>query len=129
MTQPNSLSNTVNKYKTKGLLIDSNLLLLYFIGSYNIDLITSYKRTKKYTREDFYTLKDFTNSFNKLVTTPNILTEVSNLSTQLNEKRELLQGKNKLEFASTQTGSSFKEEEDIIRQQTGMNNKKPWESD
>jgi hypothetical protein len=73
------------RYQSKGLLIDTNLLLVYFVGSYDPDRIPRFKRTKIFTVEDFYTLLRVFKFFTKIVTTPNILTEVSNLSNQLPE--------------------------------------------
>lgn len=70
-------------YRSRGVLIDSNLLLLYFIGKYNPSVIQSFKRTKKFTIEDFDLLSQIICFFTKLITTPNILTEVSNLCNSL----------------------------------------------
>lgn len=75
--------NLLSRYKQKGILIDTNLLLLYFIGQFNLSQITKFKRTSKFTRQDFLILLFVFKQFNKVVTTPNILTEVSNLSNQL----------------------------------------------
>ncbi|MCF6158664.1 MAG: hypothetical protein E3K32_08860 [wastewater metagenome] len=75
----------IQNYRSKGLLIDSNLLLLYFIGKYNPSMIQSFKRTKKYTIEDFDLLSQIASFFAKLITTPNILTEVSNLCNSLSD--------------------------------------------
>jgi len=73
----------IKKYKSKGILIDSNLLLLLFIGLYDQDLIARFKRTKKYVKEDFTTLTNILDCIDKIITTPHVLTEVSNLSGQL----------------------------------------------
>lgn len=73
----------LQKYRDKGALIDSNLLLLYFVGQYDRNRITTFKRTKVYTPTDFDLLADIINYFKCIVTTPNILTEVSNLAGQL----------------------------------------------
>lgn len=62
-----------------GLLIDTNLLVLYIIGHYDPKRITSDKRTHTYTPEDFDLLINFMGLFRRFITTPNILTEVSNL--------------------------------------------------
>jgi rRNA-processing protein FCF1 len=75
----------LQKYKNRGILVDANLLLLYFVGSFNPALIPAYKRTKTYTVDDFAVLHRFIHYFDHLLTTPNILTEVSNLSTALEE--------------------------------------------
>ncbi|MFH1860532.1 MAG: PIN domain-containing protein [bacterium] len=73
------------KHKNRGIVVDANLLLVYFLGSFNPQLIPQYKRTKSYTIEDFTVLYQLIKYFDRLVTTPNILTEVSNLSTALSE--------------------------------------------
>lgn len=67
------------------MLVDTNLLLLYFVGLYNPSLIPQFKRTRIFTVNDFDVLQNFIALFSKVVTTPNILTEVSNLSNQLAE--------------------------------------------
>ena len=62
-----------------GLLLDANLLVLYVIGCYDPKRIVQNKRTNSYTPEDFDLLVDFMTQFRQFATTPNILTEVSNL--------------------------------------------------
>ena len=62
-----------------GLLLDANLLVLYVVGRYDPKRIAQNKRTNNYTSEGFDLLVDFMNQFRHLATTPNILTEVSNL--------------------------------------------------
>ncbi|MBU1753132.1 hypothetical protein KKG56_04655, partial [bacterium] len=74
------LESLLQKHKNRGIVVDANLLLVYFLGSFNPQLILQYKRTKIYTLEDFYVLCQFIKYFDRLITTPNILTEVSNLS-------------------------------------------------
>jgi len=83
------IEKLIFKYKNKGILPDSNILLVYFIGSYNDNLISSFKRTKTFTIEDFKTLSKIISFFGKVYTTPNILTEVGNLSNQLPEKTKI----------------------------------------
>jgi hypothetical protein len=63
---------------------------LFLIGSINPDLILTFKRTKKYTKEDYELICRFMGYFQNLVTTPNILTEVNNLSTSLADKHKIL---------------------------------------
>ena len=48
----------LEKYKTKGLLIDANLLLLYLIGSYDLRLVGDgkYNKLSKYTVKDYHLL-------------------------------------------------------------------------
>jgi rRNA-processing protein FCF1 len=70
-------------FRRDGLLIDSNLLLLLFVGLYDRARIEKFKRTSQFTVEDFELLLAFIQRFKLLVTTPSILTEVSNLLGQL----------------------------------------------
>lgn len=78
-----TFENLLLSYKSKGLLIDSNLLLLLIIGYINLDFIEKFKRTKAYTAKDHKVLNSLVTQFNTLLTTPNVLTEVSNLANSL----------------------------------------------
>jgi len=80
------IPNVIRKHKSHGIFIDSNLLLLFTIGSYNLELIKKFKRTSKFNRGDFQDICWIVNYFDKIITTPHILTEVSNLSNQLQDK-------------------------------------------
>lgn len=73
------------KYKQKGILIDTNILLLWFVGTVNRERISKFNRTEKFVPEDYDTLLQLLSDFNKIVTTPNILTEVNSLANQLGE--------------------------------------------
>ena len=46
----------IARYSRKGILIDTNILLLYFIGSFDPGLISSFKRTARFSVEDYETL-------------------------------------------------------------------------
>jgi rRNA-processing protein FCF1 len=70
----------IAKYRNRGLLIDSNLLILYIVGEFDPARISTFVRTKKFTVEDYYWIRAIMGCFSKKVTTPNILTEISNLS-------------------------------------------------
>ncbi|NUO79552.1 hypothetical protein HUU05_05715 [candidate division KSB1 bacterium] len=70
-------------YRNRGLLLDANLLLLYVVGRCDIRAVTSFKRTKVFTPEDYDLLENFVRYFSNIVATPNILTEVSNFLNQL----------------------------------------------
>ena len=69
----------VNKYKPKGILVDTNILILWVVGSANPQMISKFSRTKQFKIEDYRVLVRILASFSKIVTTPNVLTEVSNL--------------------------------------------------
>jgi hypothetical protein len=78
----------IGRYKTKGILIDANLALLYLVGGYDIRLIGDGKFNKlsNYRTEDYRLLLRLKCRFKKAVTTPHVLTEVSNLTGDLPEK-------------------------------------------
>ena len=60
--------------------------MLYIIGKHDINRIKTFKRTVKYSKEEFLIISNLIlGHFSKILTTPNILTEVSNLSNQLPE--------------------------------------------
>jgi hypothetical protein len=73
----------IGAHREKGILIDSGLLLLLFVGLCDRGRIQTFKRTKMFTESDFDLLQGIVRRFDLLVTTPNILTEVSNLLGQL----------------------------------------------
>lgn len=67
--------------KSKTLLLDTNLLLLYLIGGKDPKLLDRARRLNAYIEEDFYLLVEFieASGFTQLASTPHILTEASNL--------------------------------------------------
>lgn len=80
-----SVKQLLQQYRRLGILIDTNILVLYFVGSFNQELIPTFKRTRTFTKEDYSLVVDIFNYFEVKVATPNILTEVSNLLGQLAE--------------------------------------------
>ena len=75
----------IRKHASGGVLIDANLLLLYVVGKYDPQRIGRFKRTRQFSVEDFQRLGRFLYPFHRRFTTPCILTEVSNLASQLAE--------------------------------------------
>jgi rRNA-processing protein FCF1 len=77
----------LSRYKSKGILVDTNLLLVYFVWMYDHRRTESLKRVKSkaFSIRDLELLSGIFKYFDKVVTTPNILTEVSNLSNELSE--------------------------------------------
>ncbi len=72
-------------YRASGVMLDTNLLLLYFIGLFDEKRITTFKRTKKFLLEDFRKVAAIVAFFERIITTPHVLAEVSNLAGQLPE--------------------------------------------
>jgi hypothetical protein len=70
----------VGKYRTKGILLDSNLLVLLFVGLLDPNRVGSFSRTKNhgFTENEFSLLEKIVlSSSTKIITTPHILTEAS----------------------------------------------------
>jgi hypothetical protein len=77
----------LHAFRTRGVLIDSNLLLLLFLGTYDRRQIATNDRLSKYSEDDYDLLIQVLRPFTRIITTPNILTEVSNLSNAIPQKR------------------------------------------
>lgn len=82
------LDSLLERYIPKGILIDANLALLYLVGGYDLRLVGDgkYNKLSKYNTEDYRLLLRLKKVFKKAVTTPHVLTEVSNLINDLPEK-------------------------------------------
>lgn len=73
----------LERHRRAGILIDTNILLLLLIGSVDTALIAKHKRTSKFTVEDFTLAVLIAERAATILTTPNILSEVSNLAAQI----------------------------------------------
>lgn len=81
----NHTENLLRKYFPKGILVDTNILLLLFVGELSKERITTFGRTEQFTPEDYDLLVSLLLRFKVIVTTPNILTEVNSLLNRLGE--------------------------------------------
>ena len=72
----------IQKYRKAGVLIDTNLLLLYVIGTYDPARISQFDKTCNFPLGTFDLLDRIINKFDKVITTPYILAEVSNWAGQ-----------------------------------------------
>ncbi|MEZ6063183.1 MAG: PIN domain-containing protein [Planctomycetaceae bacterium] len=79
MTNDTGMDELIAKYSRKGVMLDSSVLILLVVGCYNPERIESFKRTNAFEKQDFVLLTRLLSKFERLVTTPHILTEVSNL--------------------------------------------------
>jgi len=52
--------NLLKKYYKKGIIIDTNILLLYLVGRVNRDRIARFKRTATFLPEDYDLLLELT---------------------------------------------------------------------
>ena len=78
-------ASPIEKYRRKGVLIDTNLLIVLLMGRLNPKHLTNCRATKSFSEEEFNMLARFVVQFDRIVTTPHILTEVSNLAGKLPE--------------------------------------------
>jgi len=81
------LTALLSRVRGRDVLVDTNILLMYIVGTLDPQLIPMFKRTKMFTRDDYTILCGFLQHFRSIVTVPNILTEVSNLAGQMAEPR------------------------------------------
>jgi rRNA-processing protein FCF1 len=81
----NYITKLIIQYKDLGILIDTNILLCYLIGMLNPKKIPVFKRTRQFGVEDFSMICSVLRHFRKIVTTPNVLTEVNSFSRQLKD--------------------------------------------
>ncbi len=90
----------ISRYRHKGILVDTNILLLYFVGLFDPSQISNFKRTTQFTYDDDELLRLLLEPFERIVTTPNILTEVNSFSGQFAEniKKKTIKEPLKKEF-------------------------------
>ena len=60
----------IAKHRSKGVLVDANLLVLFLVGAVNEKRILDFKRTQDFTIEDFELLRRLIDWFGKLIATP-----------------------------------------------------------
>ena len=77
------IGSLIGRYRQKGVLVDTNLLLLYVVGAYDARQLRRFGRTEQFDPDDFAVLYAFLQRFDLVVTTPHVLTETSNLVGQL----------------------------------------------
>jgi len=82
------LNSLIDKYRSKGIIIDTEIMLVYIVGSYDINYISKFKRTHpKYNPDDYKSISKVLSCFRKKIVTPHILAELSNLSFQAREEK------------------------------------------
>ena len=84
------LEGLIRKHRSAGVVTDTNLLLVLLIGLCDRKMIEKFKRTQKYTAKDFDLLLQLLAQFERIITTPSILTEVNSLANQLEGKHKAL---------------------------------------
>lgn len=87
MMSVEELDEIIVRHRRSGVLIDTNLLILRWIGQWNPLEIPKHRRTQSYTADEFERLERFIVQFQRVVTTPCILAEANSLATQFQEAR------------------------------------------
>jgi hypothetical protein len=72
----------LSKHRSNGALFDANLLLVYAVGKTDPTRLAHFHHTKQY-EHDFELIERLLGMFRVVFTTPNVLTEVSNLGGRL----------------------------------------------
>jgi hypothetical protein len=85
------LTQLVVKYRERGIFVDSGILILFIVGSKDPRLIRNFGRTAGFDENDFILVSKFIESFNEKITSPHILTEVSDLLGEGNDFHTILQ--------------------------------------
>ena len=75
-----SASLRFEPFDAAGLFVDTNLLVLFTIGSVNRSRIEQFKRTSQYTETDYDLLLRVLGKFKTLYTVAHVMAEVSNLT-------------------------------------------------
>lgn len=75
------LAEIFGKYKKKGIFVDTNILIVYLVGTVNPKLIARFNRSEKHNfdENDFILISKFIEFFEIKITSPHVLAEVSNL--------------------------------------------------
>ncbi|WP_180539889.1 hypothetical protein [Nevskia soli] len=71
----------IRKHKGRGVLVDSNLLVLFLVGSVNRKRVQVFKRTRDFSLDEFDVLKALISHFGlPVIVTPHVLSQVSDLA-------------------------------------------------
>lgn len=89
------LKKLVVQHKAKGIFLDTNVLLLFIFAVYQPSKI-GLKRLDKYVKEDGDLIKNYVNNFSRIITTPHILAETSNLARQISKDKHWVELATKL---------------------------------
>jgi len=71
----------------KGVIVDTNLLVVYMVGLFDRKLVPAFSRTKGYSSEDFDVLARLMAQCRAVFVTPQVLAELSNLTPDSTDPR------------------------------------------
>jgi len=78
-----SVNPLLKRYSRKPVVLDTNVLLLYWCASFDSQLVNTFNRLNSFSSEDIVLLHRTLKLFPSIHTTPHVLTEVSNLANAL----------------------------------------------
>ena len=81
------IESLIDKYRTKGIAIDTEILLLLCVGLFDEGLITRFERTSKYSIDEFKIAQGIIGQISPHLVTPHVLAEFSNFSNKLGKRR------------------------------------------
>jgi hypothetical protein len=76
------IDRLIGRYCRAGVILDTNVLLMLAVGSFDPNHISLHKNTRDFSVEDFHLLVSIVDQMDKIVATPNIITETDNLVRQ-----------------------------------------------
>ncbi|KAA5601928.1 hypothetical protein [Blastochloris sulfoviridis] len=76
------IDRLIARYRRAGVILDTNILLMLAVGSFDSNYISQHKNTKDFSVEDFHLLVSIVDQIDRVVATPNIITETDNLVRQ-----------------------------------------------
>lgn len=79
--------------KSKGILLDANLLTALIVGSLGSGEVERFKRTRQFSTKDVVELSKIVEKFGWRCTTPHVLAEVSNLLDWLDDDKKSKAGR------------------------------------
>lgn len=80
MNNYDEIAKFIFKYQPEGVIVDTEVLILFFLGKYNPDLVEQNKITNKFQLQDIDLVDKIIGQFKKIIITPHIIAEVSNHS-------------------------------------------------
>ena len=69
----------ISQYREKGILIDTNLLLVLLVGNVDRRQVGRIAKTDKYNSEDYDRITNVLRRFNRFIIIPQVLTEAGNM--------------------------------------------------
>ena len=72
----------LSRHRDRGLMLDTNLMLLWIVGQAGVHGLALHKRTDRYGENDYLAVSAAVERVSRVVVLPNILTETDNLLRQ-----------------------------------------------